>query len=214
MPGTLGKAPTGSAPHTYRLLRDFQSTISTPRRHFCYESFPNMRPYNALAIAAFLLTLTASPLTAANDAKPKVAAGDTPPAMPLGLTRRNEEITLEQSAGKVRVVTFWASWCGPCRREIVMLNKLAEVAPDKHAVISINIEDRQTFKDVTRQFYEGKVVMTNDPSKRIHDAYGVSGIPHMLIIGKDGKVVAVKRGYSEESLPGLLGEIETEMGRG
>lgn len=173
-----------------------------------------MRPYNALAIAAFLLTLTASPLTAANDAKPKVAAGDTPPAMPLGLTRRNEEITLEQSAGKVRVVTFWASWCGPCRREIVMLNKLAEVAPDKHAVISINIEDRQTFKDVTRQFYESKVVMTNDPSKRIHDAYGVKGILHMLIIGKDGKVVAVKRGYSEESLPGLLGEIETEMGRG
>ncbi|MBL8521371.1 MAG: TlpA family protein disulfide reductase [Betaproteobacteria bacterium] len=178
-----------------------------------------MQTIKTIAIASlaclFALTLAFATSALANDAKPKAGPGpgDTPPAMPLGLTRRNEEITLEQSAGKVRVVTFWPSWCGPCRQEIVMLNKLQEVAKDSLAVITINIEDRQTFKEVTRQFHESKVTMTNDPSKRIHNAYGVNGIPHMLIIGKDGKVVSVKKGYSEAALPGLLREIETEMQR-
>ncbi|MEO8103478.1 MAG: hypothetical protein ABI790_13205 [Betaproteobacteria bacterium] len=42
-------------------------------------------------------------------------------------------------------------------------------------------------------------------------AYGVKGIPHMVIIGKDGKVISVHRGYSEEALDGLLAEINAAL---
>jgi thiol-disulfide isomerase/thioredoxin len=172
----------------------------------------------ALFIAAPLVPhpafARAQPDAAVRKDNPKLGRGDTPPAIVLGITRRGEEVTVEQFPGIVRVVTFWASWCAPCRQEIVMLNKLQEVAKDSLRVVTVNIEDRQTFKEVTRQFYESKVTMANDPSKRAHNAYGVNGIPHMVIIGKDGKIASVKRGYSEEALPGLLREIEGEMGKG
>lgn len=167
-----------------------------------------------IALIAFAIATFATSATHANDTPAKLAPGDTPPDMMLGYTRRGEEISVDKAPGTVRVVTFWASWCGPCRQEIVMLNKLAEVAPDKLKVVAVNIEEWQTFKEVTKQFFESKVIYANDRSRQARAAYGVKGIPHMVIIGKDGKVVAVKRGYSEESLPGLLREIEGEMGRG
>lgn len=148
--------------------------------------------------------------TGAN-AKVILNTGDTPPAISLGLTRRGEEISIDQYKGSVTVLTFWASWCAPCRQEMVMLNRLAEVMPDKLKVVSVNIEDREKFKAVTRQMVHSKVAMTNDPSKRAASAYGVNGIPHMVIFDKEGKVVSVKRGYSEESLPGMLNEIEREI---
>ena len=171
-----------------------------------------MRPL--LALAALILTFAFAPTTLAIEPKPKLSPGDTPPDMTLGYTRRGEEVSVDKAAGTVRVVTFWASWCGPCRQEIVMLNKLAEVAPDKLKVVAVNIEEWQTFKEVTKQFFESKVIYANDRSRQSRAAYGVNGIPHMVIIGKDGKVVSVKRGYSEESLPGMLREIEGEMGKG
>jgi thiol-disulfide isomerase/thioredoxin len=166
-----------------------------------------------LLIPAALLALTFGfPAAAQTDEKkPTLSPGDTPPDMTLGYTRRNEEISVDKALGTVRVVTFWASWCGPCRQEIVMLNKLAEVAPDKLKVVAVNIEEWQTFKEVTKQFFESKVIYANDRTRQARAAYGVNGIPHMVIIGKDGKVVSVKRGYSEESLPGLLREIELKL---
>jgi thiol-disulfide isomerase/thioredoxin len=170
----------------------------------------------ALAVSALFFTSAAPGLASppAPDKNPAVAAGDTPPAMVLGLTRRGEEVSVEKYPGTVRVVTFWASWCGPCRKEIVMLDKLGELAKDKLKVLAINIEDRQTFKEVTRQFFQSHVVMANDQSKRAHNAYGVNGIPHLVIIGRDGKVAKVKRGYSEEALPGQLKELDEEIRKG
>jgi thiol-disulfide isomerase/thioredoxin len=173
-----------------------------------------MRIRLCIAVAALAISPFLSPMASATDAPVKLSPGDAPPALMLGHTRRGEEIGVDKAAGTVRVVTFWASWCGPCRQEIVMLNELAEVAPDKLKVVAADIEEWQTFKEVTKQFFESKVIYANDRSRQARKAYGVNGIPHMVIIGKDGKVVSVKRGYSEESLPGLLKEIEVEMGRG
>ena len=159
----------------------------------------------------FVLSLSFVCAAAESEKSPKVMRGDVPPDVVLGLTRSGDTIKIDQFPGTVRVVTFWASWCAPCRQEIVMLNKLAEVAQDRLKVISVNIEDRQQFKDVTRQFFQSKVIMTNDPSRRAQYLYGVNGIPHMVIVGKDGKVSKVERGYDERALPQFLHELQDEL---
>lgn len=173
-----------------------------------------LKTLHAFAACVALCAAIGMPSAIADaSAKVKLGAGDAPPAISLGLTRRGEEVSIDQFKGAVTVLTFWASWCGPCRQEMSMLNRLAEVMPDKLKVVSVNIEDRQTFKEVTRQMVHSKITMTNDPIKRAAGAYGVNGIPHMVIFGKEGKIATVKRGYSEESLPGILKEIEREMAK-
>ncbi len=136
--------------------------------------------------------------------------GDTPPPA-LGITRGGDEIETTQFAGRVMVVTFWASWCGPCRKELVMLEGLQQAAKERVKVVAVNIEERDVFKAVSRALHSMTVTITNDPRKRSADAYGVHGIPHMVIIGKDGKILSVHRGYSEEALDGLVAEINAAL---
>jgi thioredoxin-like negative regulator of GroEL len=112
------------------------------------------------------------------------------------------------------VVTFWASWCAPCRNELVMLEKLQAVAKDRLKVVAVNIEPRGVFRLVVRALPDFKVTLTNDPEKRRADLYGVGGIPHMVILGKDGRIVAVHHGYSDSELDGLLVEINAELQKG
>ncbi len=143
---------------------------------------------------------------------PTMSAGDVPPAA-LGMTRAGDSIETTQFAGRVMVVTFWASWCGPCRAELGMLERLQQVAKERVKVVAVNIEERDVFRQVARALGEFNLTITSDPRKRYAGAYGVNGIPHMVIIGKDGKVISVHRGYSESALDGLLAEINAALAK-
>jgi thiol-disulfide isomerase/thioredoxin len=143
---------------------------------------------------------------------PKMKAGDIPPKS-LGVTLNGDPVETTQFAGRVMVVTFWASWCGPCLREMSMLEPLQRAAKDRVKVVAVNIEDRKTFRKIANTLAEFQLTLTNDANKYDSTQYGVRGIPHMVIIGKDGKVVNVHTGYSEGSLEGLLREINEAIAK-
>ena len=94
-----------------------------------------------------------------------------------------------------------------------MLEGLQQVAKDRVKVVAVNIEERDVFKAVSRALSSLTVTITNDPRQRYADAYGVNGIPHMVIIGKDGKIISVHRGYNEDALDGLVAEINAALKR-
>ena len=75
--------------------------------------------------------------------------GDFPPPS-LGRTRDGDEIATTQFAGKVLVVTFWASWCGPCRAELPVLEGLKKAARGSVEVVAVNIESREQFRTIAR----------------------------------------------------------------
>ena len=139
--------------------------------------------------------------------------GDIPPPS-LGRTRDGDEIDTTQYAGKVLVVTFWASWCGPCRAELPVLEGLKKAARGSVEVVAVNIESREQFRALARHLSSLTVTLTHDNGKRQHDAYGVNGIPHMVIIGRDGKILNIHRGYSEASLDGFVAEINAALAKG
>ena len=139
--------------------------------------------------------------------------GDVPPTA-LGVTRAGDAVETSQFAGKVLVVTFWASWCGPCKAELPVLEGLQNAAKGNVQVVAVNIEPANTFRVVSQALSSLKLTLTNDPKKWNSVAYGVKGIPHMVIIGKDGKILHVHRGYSEAALDGFVAEINAALAKG
>lgn len=160
------------------------------------------------AIIAGLLALIALPGWA-GEPQPRPEVGAVPPQQ-LGRQFGGGKIDLAQFRGKVVIVTFWASWCGPCRKELPVLAKFRKViGDDALEVIAVNFkEPREDFQSVVRA-NRGKfeMIYVHDSGGGISDQYGVEVLPNMFIIDRDGKIAARHTGYSEESLPGFVKEI-------
>jgi thiol-disulfide isomerase/thioredoxin len=121
------------------------------------------------------------------------------------------EISLDTTSGKAYVVSFWASWCGPCRRELPILSNIQRIAGARIQVIAVNIEDREVFRKLQHSVVALGLTPAFDPGRKAQHAYGVNGIPHMIIIGRDGRISAVHRGYGEDALPDIATDLNNAL---
>lgn len=159
-------------------------------------------------VAAFaaVLAFTCAPSLAA---PPK--AGDVAPNE-IGKTLAGQKVFLSDHAGKVIVVSFWATWCKYCLKELPVLENIQKIGKEhKVQVFAVNTEDLSTFRRVTRIMKDFSMGMANDHDKIGQSAYGVQGIPHLVIIGRDGVIVQVYRGYGEETLDQIAADINKAM---
>ncbi|OYW77942.1 MAG: hypothetical protein B7Z37_01870 [Verrucomicrobia bacterium 12-59-8] len=109
------------------------------------------------------------------------------------------DFDLAKEKGKVIVLDFWATWCGPCIKSLPqMLDEMSAFDPQQVRFIGINqAEDKETVKTFleTRGW---KFEVALDASQRVGQNLGVEGIPHTVVIGPDGKVAYVKTGYEPD----------------
>ena len=130
----------------------------------------------------------------------------------VGKTLDGAEVLLSQHRGKVVVVSFWATWCPYCLKELPILNGLQKLAgKEQMYVVAVNTEERAVFRKVVRALDKMDLSFAYDPDKRAQKAYKVNGIPHMLIIDRDGNVVQTYRGYAESALDGIVAEINKAL---
>lgn len=139
------------------------------------------------------------------------AAGDMAPD-DLGMTLGGTPVHLKDYAGKAVVISFWASWCKYCLKELPILFNIQKAAKGHLQVVAINTEDEDTFETLSRALRKVEIGMAYDPDETARDAYGVHGIPHMVVIGRDGKIVEVFRGYGESSLEPIVAAINKATG--
>lgn len=139
------------------------------------------------------------------------ASGDMAPDY-LGKTLEDKELAVSHYRGKVLVVSFWATWCPYCLKELPILEGNQQTAgTDKVQVIAINTENRDVFRKVSRALSKLTLGMSYDPGKKSATLYGVNGIPHLLIIGRDGRIRNVYRGYDESSLDGIVESLNVAI---
>lgn len=161
-------------------------SIGVSRRH--------MGAQLAVALVTFLLVLLLWTLTHANGG---VAAaldrGETPiaPNFTLESLSGSGSIKLETYGGRVIVVNFWASWCGPCHAETPALNR-AWQHWKSHLVTFIGVDTRDAKGD-GRSFAHGAHIsypVGYDGSGRTARTYGVGALPATFVISPRGRVVA------------------------
>src|SRR3569832_2747174 len=76
-------------------------------------------------------------------AAPKV--GEPAPDITLGVTQAGADAKVSDYAGKIVVVSFWATWCAPCRKELPILEGLQQQGKGSIQVIAVNIDQRDVF---------------------------------------------------------------------
>lgn len=162
------------------------------------------------ALKAFTLNLLGALLCLASAqlAAGKPKPGDVPPDE-LGRTFAGEQIKVSDQPGSVRVVTFWATWCAPCRTEMSVLNQVQRQVSEKHTqVIGVNIEDRRTFKRVIAKLgRELNIKLTHDASGAVARKYRVGPIPHTVLIGREGRIASIRLGFSKEHVDDLIAAL-------
>jgi len=117
------------------------------------------------------------------------------PAPPLSLPRiaadgsLGELVTLP--AGKVIVLEFWATWCGPCLKAMPKLDAFARHHPEI-TVLTINLDDAAEARAIFDSRNYSLQLLAGD--RDTSDRYGVSSIPHTVLIDRAGTVRRVFRG--------------------
>lgn len=135
--------------------------------------------------------------------------GKAAPAFALEVVHNGEpgaRLDLESLKGKPVILDFWATWCGPCRMEAPILDRVAQRYKDRGlVVVGVNTSDAPgRAGPVAAQMKLGYPIVF-DAGKDVGDAYGVESLPTLVIIGRDGQVKAVRTGLVDEaSLEALL----------
>jgi peroxiredoxin len=165
-----------------------------------------------LALLTILLTWRASILESAlqrQSEQPELVDKPAPDFSALTLDGRTVSLADFRGQKKV-VVSFWASWCGPCRLEmpsLIQFYKTNHRDTSDFEILAVSIdEDPKAAADFATAMKLNFPVLV-DPDKKIANAYQVEGIPTMFVIDKDGKVIYGRAGYDATMTFQLASEL-------
>jgi thiol-disulfide isomerase/thioredoxin len=112
-------------------------------------------------------------------------------------------LELASLRGKITIIDFWATWCGPCIKALPKLDKLAR-EPDVE-VLAVNLDDRAlAFKLFAQKGYQ-MTLLADDGT--VSERYGVAEIPHTVVIDREGMVRHVARGEALEAIVRVVEQI-------
>lgn len=129
----------------------------------------------------------------------------------VGKDLQGIEVHVSDFKGKVVVVTFWATWCSYCLKELPVLEGIQKkVGSEQLQVIAANKgESKSLVRKLDKAFKEAGVelLLTHDYKGKIAKKWGVEGIPHLVLISKTGVISKVYIGYAESMLPSIIDEL-------
>ncbi len=128
---------------------------------------------------------------------------------------KGTSIAMKDLRGKVVVIDFWATWCGPCVAEMPKMKALYAKYRDKAEFIGVSLDQPENQGGLSKlkefvatneiawpQYYQG-----NGWESTFSKSWGINSIPCVFVVDKDGKLASVEaRGKLDRMIPKLLGE--------
>ncbi|HVT31210.1 MAG TPA: TlpA disulfide reductase family protein [Rhodanobacteraceae bacterium] len=133
----------------------------------------------------------------------------TAPPDLVGVDSDGADVLVSAYHGKVVVLSFWASWCGYCLKELPVLEKIQRVlGKDRIEVIAINIDkNRGDYLKMKRQLKNFELTMARDENHTTADQYGANALPFLVMVDKSGRVAHTWKGYPENKLDVIVKQI-------
>lgn len=130
-------------------------------------------------------------------ALPAVTASTIAPDFTLR-TMGGPNLRLHEQRGRVVLLNFWATWCGPCREEMPHLNRLYEKYRSSGFVtLGVNIDDEPAKAAELAAKLGVKFPVLLDTDKKVSKVYDMGGMPATVVIDRDGRVRFLHKGYRE-----------------
>ena len=123
-------------------------------------------------------------------------------------SRDGSNMRLSELRGQVVMINFWASWCGPCRQEMPLLDELyQQYEPLGFTLLGVNVE--QDVADAERLLKDAPVSfpVLYDPDNSVTKAYDVVAMPSTILVDRDGNMRYVHHGYK----PGYEDDYQTQI---
>lgn len=106
-------------------------------------------------------------------------------------------LRLQEYRGDVVLINFWASWCGPCRQEMPILDRLHQRYQEAgFTVLGVNVEGKR--KPAEKVINKSKVTfpVLIDSGQKVSETYDLEAMPTTVVVGRNGQVRYIHRGYN------------------
>ena len=112
------------------------------------------------------------------------------------------QVSLASYKGKVVLLNFWATWCGPCKAEIPGFVRLQEKYRDQLVIVGFSVDDTaEKAKAYAAEYKMNYPILLGEGREDVQDAYGpIWGIPASFVISKDGRVCRKHMGIAPEAV--------------
>lgn len=142
-------------------------------------------------------------------ARAEVVGPRTAPPDLVGVDGNGADVLVSAYHGKVVVLSFWASWCGYCLKELPVLEKIQRVlGKDRIEVIAINIDkNRGDYLKMKRQLRKFELTMARDENHVAADQYGANALPFLVMVDRSGCVAHTWKGYPGSKLDVIVEQI-------
>lgn len=119
-----------------------------------------------------------------------------------------KNLRLSEYRGEVVMINFWATWCGPCRQEMPVLNELYQrYRPVGFTLLGVNIDDHSASASKMARRLGVAYPILFDVEKVVSRLYDINAMPTTVMVDRDGKVRYLHRGY----LPGFESKYQKQI---
>jgi len=164
----------------------------------------------SLAILGLLGLVAWSVIASAPEAGRAAQSG---PAPDIGIKTSSGVVRLSQQRGRVVLLDFWGTWCGPCRQSIPFVERMYKRYKDRgFVVLGVAIENDDG-RGIPGFIYEMGMTYPAGMYTKAEElqAYSQGGLPHMAIVDRQGNLQWQRTGYSEALEPVVEDEIRRHL---